>query len=229
MVPNASEITRRRLTAATVIRLLAVLIAAFSLVPNIAFAVQVAEGWMDWDDFDDWMPFVVAAGMLYASSATVWALAPWVSRLMIRVPRVSVCPNCRYKLEHLATPQCTECGYTLTPDFLTSERERSSGEREPDTIWLRQIATIVMRLFTGLVVPIGCVACFITAVHAIEEPRWNAWTAVYAWSFVTLFAGGVLLFASTLSRLLVPGRRRFGPRRPAGEGRPAPDQAPDDA
>jgi hypothetical protein len=209
MIPNASEITRRRLTAATAIRLLAVLIAAFSLIPIVALAVTIAEGYTDWTDFDEWGPFIVAAAIIWIAAGVVWALAPWAARLMIRVPRVSVCPNCRYKLEHLATPQCTECGYTLTPEFLTTERERAAGAHEPDTVWLRQIATLLMRLGSGLFLPGGCVACFVTAVNAIEEPRWNEWTTVYAWAFVTLLAGGVALFASTLSVLLVPGRRRF--------------------
>ena len=225
MVPNASEITRRRLTAATVIRLLAVLILAFGLIPMTALGVEYAEGWIDWHDFDEWGPYFVAFAILAGASAAVWCLAPWAARLMIRVPRVPVCPNCRYKLEHLVTPQCTECGYTLTPEFLSTASEREEGLREPDTVWLRQIATLVLRLGAGAFLPIGCIGCFITAVDAIQRNGWQSWSVVYAWAFVTLLAAGVTLFASNLSLLMVPGRARFGARRapPRNPERSAPE------
>ncbi len=204
------------MTAATVVRLFSVPVASASVLPMMIFVVEFLHGGIGRYP-SDWLPFVVAVVLLLGLAAVLWTLAPWASRLMIRVPKCSVCPNCRYKLESLASPQCLECGYTLTREFLTTREERETETREPDTIWLRQIATLAMRLATGAFLPVGVIGSFMTAVAAIEEPRWNEWTTVYAWLFVTAVAAVVLVFASWLSPLFVPGRRRF-------ERRQSPDE-----
>ena len=209
MVPNASEITRRRLAAATVLRLGATAFAHAAVAPLIVFIVQIIDGYRV-RSFGDWGPFVIPALIIWSVACTVWVLAPWAARLMIRVPRVSVCPNCRYKLEGLMTPACLECGYTLTPEFLTTAAERDAGTREPDTIWLRQIATLGIRFVAGALVPASVIACFVLAIEAIESPRWNSWTPVFAWGFVGVFAAGALFFAARLSVWMVPRRTRFG-------------------
>ena len=211
MVPNASEITRRRITAATVIRLGAAAFAHGAFVPTMIFVIELIEG-RNMNRFGSWGPFLIPALMILAVAVIVWSLAPWVARLMIRVPRVPVCPNCRFKLEGLMAPTCLECGYTLTPEFLTTKKERAQNAREPDTIWLRQIATLIIRLVYGSLAPASAVAAFILASEAIRSPRYNTWTPVIVWVFTGLFAVGSFLFASNLSILMVPRRKRFAGR-----------------
>lgn len=106
-------------------------------------------------------------------------------------------------------PTCLECGYTLTPEFLTTAKERADNAREPDTVWLRQIATLVIRIACGALAPGAAIGAFVLAAEAIRSPRYNTWTPVFAWAFVGVFAVGSFLFASWLSILMVPGRRRF--------------------
>ena len=214
MVPNASEITRRRVTAATVLRLIAVFVSLFAMIPIIALGVQIAEGGFRWR-FNRFGPFIIAAAIILTTTFVLWILTPWITRLMIRVPRVAVCPNCRFKLEGLMTPRCNECGYTLTAEFLTTAAERAGGVREPDTIWLRQICALICRLVGGAFLPAAAIGSFVTAYEAIREPRWNDWLPVFLWAGSGVFALGVLIFATTISILFVPGRQRFGAFRPA--------------
>ena len=211
------------------IRMLAVLVLHGSMVPVMIVSVLIVDGEID-PSFGEIAPFFVAAAFPAGVAVAVWCLAPWAARLMIRVPRVSVCPNCRYRLEGLMAPQCMECGYTLTPEFLTSSAERATGVSEPDTVLLRQIATLVMRLIAGALVPISAIASFANATSAIERPQWNTWTPVFAWCAVFMFTTGVFLSASRLSFVLVPGRRAFQkrvvPRADVGraDGMGTPDQ-----
>lgn len=209
MVPDASEITRRRITAATVIRLGALAVAHTAFIPIMVLIVEILEGYMS-HTFSDWAPFLIPVGVIWSVAFTVWCLAPWIARVMVRVPRVPVCPNCRFKLEGLMAPTCLECGYTLTPEFLTTPSERRQNIREPDTILLRQIATLVLRIGGGIVAPIAAIVSLVFTMSAIENPRWNSWTPAFAWAGVSVFALGFVLLSSMLSKLIVPGRRRFG-------------------
>lgn len=215
MIPNASEITRRRLTASMLIRMLAVLVLHGSMVPIIIMSVLIVDGEISGAGHD-WFPFIIAAAIPASIAVTVWCLAPWVARLMIRVPRLAVCPACQFKLDGLMAPQCTECGYTLTPEFLTSSTERSADVREPDTVLLRQIATLVLRLVSGALVPIAGLSAFAMAADAIEHPEWSSWTPVFAWMGILVISIGVVVCASSISIVFVPGRARFQKRADPG-------------
>lgn len=209
MVPSASDIVRRRLTVVTVLRLLAVGVAHVALIPSTIVTVEYIDG-MRFTSYHDWVPFVVAISFILGAAFIVWCLAPLAARLMIRVPRVTVCPNCRFKLDHLMSPQCVECGYTLTPEFMQTNTEKREHIREPDTVLLRQIASLIIRLAAGVFVPISAVSCFVMVMQAIEYPEWNHWTPAFAWAFVGLFALTLTLFASHVAMLIVPRRKRFG-------------------
>ena len=209
MVPDASEITRRRITAATVIRLGALAVAHIALIPICVLIVQILDGYIN-HSFSDWAPFLIPVCVIWGVALAVWCLAPWIARVMVRVPRVPVRPNCRFKLEGLMAPTCLECGYTLTPEFLTTPSERRQNIREPDTILLRQITTLVLRIGGGVAAPIAAILSFVFALEAIEQPQWTTWTPAFAWAGVSVFAVGFVLLSSMLSKLIVPGRRRFG-------------------
>ena len=210
MIPNASEITRRRLTASMILRMLAVVVLLFAMIPLIVLGVELVSGYNSWiSTLSDALPYLVGSGIPSVVSITLWLLAPWAARLMIRVPRVAVCPNCKYKLEGLMSPQCTECGYTLTPEFMTTPDEREAGRHEPDTVLLRQISTLVVRLVSGIFFLISMSASFGSAVAVIENPGWNSWYTVYTWAWISLVTIAILIFARRLSIMFVPGRVKF--------------------
>lgn len=208
MIPDASEITRRRLTASMILRMMAVFAFLLACIPLIILATLLASDAYNYSG-NDWIGFVVASVIPACMALVLWLLAPWVARLMIRVPRVAFCPNCKYKLEKLISPQCTECGYTLTPEFMTTPDERESGRYEPDTVLLRQISTLAVRLVSGGFLPISMIAGFAFAVDAIQYPEWSSWYPVYAWAWAALVTVAVLIFARRLSIVFVPGRSMF--------------------
>ncbi len=144
MIPNAAEITRRRVTATTVVRLIAFLPILFLIVPII----QAANIWFnpaDWNFGDDTALIgpLISGVVLILVAAGVWAIAPWSARKAIRVPRVNTCPGCHYKIEGLNAPQCPECGLALTPEYLSGDL--GEDRREVDTTLLRQVCVLVLR------------------------------------------------------------------------------------
>lgn len=144
MIPNAAEIVRRRVTTATIIRLIAVTTAITNIIP---LSQWVAYG-IRRDFFEPWIlfPCAVAVALISAAAILLWSLAPWLSRVAMRVPRVPVCPGCLYKLHGINAPQCPECGLTLTDDFLGAGRKTRPHAPKPETLFLRQIAAVVVRL-----------------------------------------------------------------------------------
>lgn len=234
MIPNAAEITRRRVTAFTVLRLIAATGLLVSTIPLAVLGAETASGWVSLD-FDDWGPFVVGWAIPTGLALVFWALSPRIARLMIRVPRAAVCPKCGFTLEALLAPQCTECGCTLTQEFMTTSGERALDIREPDTILLRQITTVIIRLGAGAFVPVAGVVSFLFALQSLRNPEWGAWPTAWVWLVLMMLALGAVWFASAISTLFVPGRSRFGidpeavPRKetvPHKETGPHPETAP---
>ncbi|MBZ0172902.1 MAG: hypothetical protein K8E66_11015, partial [Phycisphaerales bacterium] len=122
MIPNAAEITRRRVTAATVFRF-------FVVIPLLISLIPIFEMLSIWLNPEHWnhsevlalISPLIGVTVLLGSVAVIWSLAPWAARRAIKVPRVNTCPACQYKLQGLNSPQCSECGLTLTPEYLASD------------------------------------------------------------------------------------------------------------
>jgi len=230
MIPDPGEILRRRVTAATIIRIIAVIPATAS--------VGVATGWIvrtivdSWMDAEDHVAFAVMTGIFAVIAAVQWAIAPFLSRKMIRVPRAVVCPGCNYRLVGLTTHQCPECGLPLTREFLAEPGAHTPPPRDPDRALLCQVATTVLRLL--LIVSL-LIFVPVSIFTTIEVARWSGndpeeWIALAALYMFVILNGGLVLLAGLLARLIVPQRRRFEPKappRPAPD-RPNPDRPPQD-
>ncbi len=217
MIPNAAEITRRRVTAATVLRLFAVFMAQLALIP----AFEMLSIWTNPDHWNFGNPSAliipaIGAAVILSVSAIIWALAPWAARRAIRVPRVNTCPGCRYKLQGLNTPQCPECGLTLTPEYLSPDLE--PDRRETDTILLRQICVLVLRgasvlaaipffvrFFSGLVY-------FLTGGFNYISSFAEVVTMVLTPAIGLAVAGGIIVSAKRLAIVIVPQRAALGGR-----------------
>ncbi len=113
MVPNASDIARRRATALIVFRLLSsvvILIGGFILA--IWIGVQLTD-----PSENEIAPLGVGIAVL-ALGAGAWFASGFAARLIIKAPTASTCPVCGYLLESLLEPRCTECGTVLTDEFM---------------------------------------------------------------------------------------------------------------
>lgn len=225
MIPNAAEIARRRVTAATVYRFFVVIPLLISLIPIF----EMLNIWFNpghWNHGENLASIgpLIGVALLLGSAAILWALAPWAARRAIKVPRVNTCPACRYKLQGLNAPQCPECGLTLTPEYLASDL--APDDREPDTVFLRQISVMVLR-GTALIacIPLAVwfaaslVYLFIDGFRYGEVAEYLMQAAISGVGL--LVAVGVILFARSLAAFIVPQRSKVTPT--AREPRKPPD------
>lgn len=145
MIPDPADIIRRRITGTLVIRVVSILVALAALVPILIWlAVGIVESSL-WQAHS-YMPAFIVASILSAVAALLWFLAPLLARFAVPVPRVIKCPACLYRLQGVNAPQCPECGLALTPEFLNPERHRPPRRAGPDTILLRQVMLLAVRL-----------------------------------------------------------------------------------
>jgi hypothetical protein len=194
MIPSPSEILRRRVTAATVLRIAAVGVGMLTLFP---LGIWLAEGIADGDllHLRYYTPNFVGAGVIATSSAALWALAPLAARLAIPVPRVHTCPGCRYRLQGLHAPQCPECGLPLTPEFMTTPADPAHRHRRADLVFLRQIAALAIRLASLLAALPVSIYLFNMLMNLISRPDFrNA-----AFTVPPLIASGLVLLGYLLA------------------------------
>ena len=125
MAITADEISRRRMTALMVLRILAV------ATPVLSFRAV----------YFDPASVVIALAALVAA-VVLWFLAPALARRCVRAPEADTCPACGYKLEGLsAASRCPECGLSIdTPD---RPPPLVAGERS-----LLSVATLALRILS---------------------------------------------------------------------------------
>lgn len=208
MIPDPAEITRRRVTATLVIRTIAIVIAAVSLIP---VAVWLAEG-ISYGNFFALHYFVAnIAGFAITLGAafTLWFVAPPLARLAVPVPRVLKCPACQYRLQGVNAPQCPECGLTLTPEFLNPERGQPPARPGHDTVLLRQIMLLTLRV-VAIVGSLPMLLYTLIATYIwLSEPQYT--TGLIIMPPIGLLAVLALfyVFAPQVAVLSVPDRRAF--------------------
>ncbi|USN99847.1 MAG: hypothetical protein H6810_04070 [Phycisphaeraceae bacterium] len=204
MIPDASEITRRRVTAATVLRLLA--ITAF-LIAFIPIGAWIIPGIIDGDLFelDYYMYPLVTAVFIFIVASITWLVSPWLARLSVPVPRNKVCPACLYRIEGLNTPQCPECGLSLTDEFLSNTRPLHQLRHASNTVYLRQIVAAILRVVAAITAFIMLISiAFMAVVHVTYG--YTQWSE-YAGPVIAILAAAPLyLLAPPLASRIVLDR-----------------------
>lgn len=208
MIPDPAEITRRRVTATLVIRVIAVIAALVSLVP---VAVWLAEGiaYSNFFAFHYFVANIVGFATILGAAFTLWFVAPPLARLAVPVPRVLKCPACQYRIQGVNAPQCPECGLTLTPEFLNPARGNPPAPPGHDTVLLRQIMLLVLRV-VAIVGALPMTLYLLIATYIwLSEPQYT--TVLIIMPPIGLLAVLALfyVFAPQVAVLSVPDRRAF--------------------
>lgn len=210
MIPDPGEILRRRVTAATIVRIMAfvpvgIAFGIGSTWVHVAFAERLRTS--------DHIAFGASISVMLAMAVIMWTIAPTHARHSVKMPKSVVCPACNYKIQGLAEARCPECGLPLTSEFIAKPGEKTPPPRDPDRVMLRQFATGIVRLAAALGL-IGTVPGFIISV--VEAYRYSAYTTndeallpvIYFGAFMLMFAALAYL-AKRLSAIIVPPRTAF--------------------
>ncbi|MFT5423422.1 MAG: hypothetical protein ACI89L_001199 [Phycisphaerales bacterium] len=214
MVPNASEIIRRRLTVRTCIRVFAAAFACFGLLPIISW---VQEGLRDGDLWD--MSYYLDRIVFSVFFPFVSVMALLFQRLLVRffvpIRRHVMCPACGYRIEGLVEPRCSECGLVLTAEFLDPTalpelvRHGDSlvaARRETVAVVFRTVG-VFAAMFIGIIWLLMAVVVGLW-VSGSEESVFDSEEQVLTFFIrgsATSVFGAMLLFRSRwLARLVVP-------------------------
>lgn len=206
MIPDPADIIRRRITATLILRVVAVLVALAALVPILIWlAVGIVEGSL-WRA-DSYMPAFIVASIVSTVAALLWFLAPLLARFAVPVPRVIKCPACLYRLQGVNAPQCPECGLTLTPEFLNPERHRPPRRAGPDTILLRQVMLLAIRLIALAGTIPSLLYLFIAFSIWRSDPLYQSPWITMPPALMLVVLTTLLVIAPTIAILAVPDRR----------------------
>lgn len=249
MIPNASELARRRHTLITVFRLLALIPLGLTL-PVLGIGTYFVFESILYDYFD-WTEVVLPAVLILTglgAAAASWFLLPMCSGLFVPRTRELRCPFCTYQLHGLTEPRCPECGQPLTPEFMGlppahdpahAPSQAIAQSTEPPQIGverMRATMTAVARL-TGFVVASASalitMGFLLSTIIASELGSGQSWLILLIWSLcfglLALPLGLLpLLFPARMARWLVPPLRPDDPRlKPPAHGPQSPSPEPD--
>lgn len=244
MIPDASELTRRRLTAQTIIRLLAVLPALAAvgslgvmcsvIALDIVSAFGVLRLW-------DVVPFLAFAVVLGLAAWGLVALSGRLSRLIVPASTRPRCPACGYTVEGLSDPVCPECSAALTAEFMGRPPSSDPGPRPPvyragDAMLF--FTPTVRLLGGGLAVLFATLTAIFVSIWVTEmldygpgDPEAVGLLVMAAFfSLMFLLSGLVLLAGGRVARWLVPAAGRIDrARNAASTGAESPAASPTDA
>lgn len=127
MVPDLNTLLRWRVLVRAALRL----VGLFSLPFGAVFIVGwLIEGISD-NDLWSWRYYfqrVMTGGLLLLWGVAGLVFAGPITRLILPLPRWPVrCPYCRHELVTLREARCTECGNSLSEDFVTASHNRPGG------------------------------------------------------------------------------------------------------
>lgn len=213
MIPNASEIERRRLTVRSVLRLAGLFFIFLTLIPISSW---LAEGIADGDLFElSYYADRIAIAVLFVILAATLLLGErLLVRFLVPIQRNARCPACRYRIEGVETPICTECGLQLTDEFLgrprTSPVNHSYGYQIESR---RAIVVAILRVF-GLLYVLYCVLSLLGtlvmfAAFFIDSSSMETLSILVATLYTLLnccFAYFLLSRSNRLARFAVPYR-----------------------
>ena len=220
MVPNASELARRRHTLVTVFRLLALIPSGLTLVV-ISAGIWVGFentrfGFFDWRDY---IGFGIFTTLGLSAAAFAWWGLPLLAGLFVPRVRDLRCPFCNYKLEGLTEPRCPECGQPLTPEFMGQPPQHSAEPADPPALAVERLRAIMHPtvrvigcLGAGLFGGLSLVLAPVAFVTYNNQNYPGEWIFPAAWLFglalpVATFSFVWLLMPRLITRWLVPAPR----------------------
>ncbi len=222
MVPNASDLARRRYTVLGVLRVFAVLTWLATTGPVILMLSIIATG--DAGDEPAIAAFFIGIGGGIVGLA-LWLIAPWLSERILPPPRAHACSRCGYDLRSITEPRCPECGTALTEEFLP---DHVAAGPTSTGLGLERNAQLVVALIgraIGILLVLGFGAAALgSAVWFIDEPGADAWIAALwlVYSLGGMLVGAVpLVFPRPFARVFVPR----GLALPAAQPPPEPSTA----
>ena len=129
MIPNASDLARRRQVVITVLRMGAVIPAMIGLgVVSIIAGDGLIDGRFD---PSHWVGIGVVIVATSIAVITLFFVLPALSRIFVPRRSKPSCPFCDYTLDGLVEPRCPECGGALTPEFMDSPPAHGPTDPEP--------------------------------------------------------------------------------------------------
>jgi len=232
MVPNASEMARRRLTARTAIRFACALVLLITLFPFVSW---LSEGLRDGDffDFSYYLGRIILTGIFLVLPVVIWLLQGVLARWLVPMPRAVCCPGCGQDTSGLVEQRCPECGLPLTAEFLDPTRPPEFHTDGPALgMKRRETAAIVFRVIG---IPFVCfmalywIALIAAVAVSFLDPNESLFVgaseivSTFVWTLgLTLLAIALCFRARWLAAFAVPIPRSINPA-------PAPDAAPDPA
>lgn len=215
LIPNAAEVVRRRWTVATCLRVGALGLAMLGFYPLLSWLTEGLRDGDLWDVSWYWGRMLLSV-LLPGMGAACFFLAGWVSRLLVPIRRHAECPVCRHRIEGVTEARCTECGLTLTEEFLTGQSPGGTGE--PDYARLvmirRGTVTTVFRVVGVLGAPIaGLWAVGLVMIIGMwvwdkdVQADWEFFQLVNSALQAVVWTGAVLVLlfkAPSLARFCVP-------------------------
>jgi len=227
MIPDAAEVTRRRVSAALAIRVLTVPFLYISLFP---IAAWIGEGVDDGDLFEIgyYLGQIVVGVVGICICLTVMALAGVFSRLLIKPTRYNKCPGCHYRLEGLIEPRCSECGLELSREFMGEPRE--PGKLEPMQVYRARMVSVfapIVRLCAGLIMFVSAFIGGLIFLVMMFNGRWQEEPLAVATTFAVgaLFSMGVFLSGDSIASFMVPKFKDLS--EPGTEPDPGPKPGPE--
>jgi len=117
MIPSVTSVVQMRLLLTALIRVLAILLWALSLLPLVWW---LADGLAEADIFywRFYKGFIVSFCIIALAGAVLFMRAPWLSERLIPMKYLSCCPRCQHPIASAPESRCTECGLVLPQDFL---------------------------------------------------------------------------------------------------------------
>ncbi|MFG0247038.1 MAG: hypothetical protein ACF8MF_13395 [Phycisphaerales bacterium JB052] len=214
LIPNASEIARRKWTVRIGVRAIALLFATLSLWPIVSW---LTEGYMDNDTWNMgyYADRVAIAVFLLIIASVAWFTQKPISRMLVPIPKGTRCPKCNHRIEGMTEPICTECGLELTPEFITPTGigdAPDSRSTDPRTIPFRfanrrSIAANCFR-FVGILVLLWAILSLIGSmimVYMNDADFFLYAVASLVRAVLTLIIGAAMTFApARLARFCVP-------------------------
>ena len=203
MVPNASDLARRRLTALAVVRAMALIAWGITSIPVIGIlAIIAASGGRDMEPMIAMCIIAIAGGGI---GAAFWFAAPALARWMLPTPRAHACPRCSYDLRSITEPRCPECGTVLTEEFIPDHVAPGPTATPLGTLRTAQLTGLLVGRLLGVLAGLGFGAALLAGSMQLLFPR-DWWDEEDYFAAILWTGYSALGLALCAFPVLLPGR-----------------------